>query len=189
MDTSATMQTFVITERQKALKAAASKVSKETFASAYEVYSKYPDQLSRFRATRPYYAELVKQGWLKALIPKSSGGDCESWFDLGLIVEEMHAVDASLSIHLVGTVLGLLPLLIGGSPAQKEKFLKPFLGGTGDHLASLTHSEPGGTANHLEKGGKGLGVTTKKDGDYYVVNGEKVSSYCLVNYSLRLTCA
>ncbi|GKZ31886.1 hypothetical protein AbraIFM66950_000822 [Aspergillus brasiliensis] len=76
---------------------------------------------------------------------------------------------------MVGTVLGLLPLILGGTAEHKEKFLAPFLSGEGDHLASLTHSEPGGTANHLEKGGKGLAVTARKEGDFYIVNGEKDS--------------
>ena len=116
------------------------------------------------------------------MIPVSSGGSCESWLDIGLIVEELHAVDASLSIHLVGTVLGLLPLILGGTSVQKEKFLTPFLSGEGDHLASLTHSEPGGTANHLEKGGKGLGVTARKEGEYYIVNGEKVCCSTRISY-------
>ncbi|KAF5586532.1 acyl dehydrogenase [Fusarium pseudoanthophilum] len=164
---------FSLTESQKLLRAKAAKVAREVLGSAYPVYSKFPDQIDRFRATRPFYAQLVGQGLLKALIPKSDGGDAESLLESAFILEELYAVDSSISIHLVGTALGLLPLLIGGTPEQKQRFLTPFISGEGDHLASLTHSEPGGTANHLEKGGKGLGVTARKEGDYYVVNGEK----------------
>lgn len=178
---------FQLSESQANLRAEAAKAAGTILNGAYADYSRYPDQLSRFRATRPYYAKLVQDGWLKKMIPTSAGGSCQSWFDLGLIVEELHAVDASLSIHLVGSVLGLLPILLAGTPAQKEKFLKPFLSGEGDHLASLTHSEPGGTANHLEKGGKGLGVTAKKEGDYYIVNGEKVSCHPEEHRQLQVT--
>ncbi|GKZ16499.1 hypothetical protein AbraIFM66951_000273 [Aspergillus brasiliensis] len=121
---------FELTSHQKAIKDKASTISQEILSPAYANYSTHPDQLSRFRATRPYYAKLMQTGILKALIPKSAGGTCED-----------------LSIHLVGTVLGLLPLIVGGTTEQKEKFLAPFLSGEGDHLASLTHSEPGGTAN------------------------------------------
>ncbi|KAF5575468.1 acyl dehydrogenase [Fusarium pseudocircinatum] len=164
---------FSLTESQKLLRAKAAKVAREVLGSAYPVYSKFPDQIDRFRATRPFYAQLVRQGLLKALIPKSDGGDAESLLESAFILEELYAVDSSITIHLVGTALGLLPLLIGGTPEQKQRFLTPFVSAEGDHLASLTHSEPGGTANHLEKGGKGLGVTAGKEGDYYVVNGEK----------------
>ncbi|OJJ71762.1 hypothetical protein ASPBRDRAFT_195913 [Aspergillus brasiliensis CBS 101740] len=163
-----------LTFLQKAIKARASTISQEILSPAYANYSTHTNQLSRFRATRPYYTKLVQTGILKSLIPKSAGGTCEKWMDSGLIVEEVHSIDASLSIHLVGTVLGLLPLILGGTTEQKEKFLAPFLTGKEDHLASLTHSEPGGTANHLEKGGRGLAVTARKEGDFYIVNGEKL---------------
>jgi alkylation response protein AidB-like acyl-CoA dehydrogenase len=52
--------------------------------------------------------------------------------------------------------------------------LKPFLSGEGEPLASLVHSEPTGTANWLQKGGKGLQTVARKDGDDWVINGEKV---------------
>jgi alkylation response protein AidB-like acyl-CoA dehydrogenase len=95
---------------------------------------------------------------------------------MSLIVEEFYAVDSSVNIALIGTALGLMPLVLGGTPEQQTKFLKPFISGQGAPIASLAHSEPSGTANWLEKGGKGLGVTARKEGDYYIVNGEKVRS-------------
>lgn len=63
----------------------------------------------------------------------------------------------------------------GNEKLQKEH-LQPFLeaGDEGEPLASLVHSEPGGTANWLEKGGKGLQTTATKDGDDWLINGEKV---------------
>jgi alkylation response protein AidB-like acyl-CoA dehydrogenase len=77
-------------------------------------------------------------------------------------------------LTIFGTGLGLSPLLVGGTPAQHEEFLKPFLSGEGEPLASLVHSEPGGSANYLEKGGKGLQTVARKDGDDRIVNGDKV---------------
>ena len=91
------------------------------------------------------------------------------------MVEELHAVDPGLSITILGTGLGLSPILIAGSDEQKDRYLKPFLSGKGEPLASLVHSEPGGTANWLEKGGKGLGVTAYLDGDEWIINGDKVN--------------
>jgi alkylation response protein AidB-like acyl-CoA dehydrogenase len=93
---------------------------------------------------------------------------------MSFIVEEFCTVDSSVNMALVGTALGLMPLVIGGTDEQKKRFLKPFISGYGDHIASLAHSEPGGTANYLEKGGRGLGTTARREGDYYIVNGEKV---------------
>ena len=94
--------------------------------------------------------------------------------DSALLVEEIFKVDRSLSLTILATGLGLSPLLIGGTIEQQEEFLKPFLSGTGAPLASLLHSEPEGTANWLEKGAKGLATTARREGDNWVINGEKV---------------
>ncbi|KIW13047.1 hypothetical protein PV08_08234 [Exophiala spinifera] len=168
------MSQFALTERQKTVRAEAAALAKTFLEGAYESYSKYADQLARFRATRPFYAKAVKAGFVKKMLPKAIGGASESWLDVAICLEEYYRVDASLTIHAVGVALGLLPLIIGGTPEQQKKWCAPFISGEGDHLASLTHSEPGGTANFLEKGGKGLGVTAKKVGDFYIVNGEKL---------------
>lgn len=90
------------------------------------------------------------------------------------MVEEMYKVDRSLSLTIFGTGLGLTPLLLGGTREQHDEFLKPFLSGDGEPLASLVHSEPGGTANYLEWGGKGLGTIARREAGEWVVNGEKV---------------
>jgi len=168
------MAQFALTERQMAVRAEAAALAKTILEPAFQTYSKYPDQLARFRATKPAYEKAVKAGIVQKMIPKALGGASESWLDVAICLEEYYAVDASLTVHAVGTALGLLPLIVGGTPEQQKKYLAPFISGEGDHLASLTHSEPGGTANFLEKGGKGLGVTAKKVGDFYIVNGEKV---------------
>ena len=88
----------------------------------------------------------------------------------------MYLVDPSLTITTVACGLGLTPLLLSGKEDLQKKFLQPFLSGEGEPLASLMHSEPEGTANWLEKGGKGLQTTAKQDGNDWFINGEKVSS-------------
>ncbi|KAI3006440.1 hypothetical protein M752DRAFT_313235 [Aspergillus phoenicis ATCC 13157] len=165
-------------------------ISRETLSPAYADYSVHTDQFSRFRATQSYYAKLVQAGLLKVTIPKSAAGACEEWVNHGLIVEELHNVDTSLSIHLIGTVLGLLPHIIGGT-AEQKKFLAPFLSCDRDHLASLMRSGSGDTASHLKEGGKGLEITARKEEDIYIVNGEKLwttSSATLDGKGVTLSC-
>ncbi|KAL6251288.1 hypothetical protein RBB50_001496 [Rhinocladiella similis] len=167
------MVSFTIDDRQKALIQEVRAIGKDVLAPAYEVYSKHPDQLSRFHATKPFYEKAIKAGVLQLLIPAAVGGRSQTFLDCAIVLEELHGIDSSIMVHAIGTSLGLLPLILAGTPEQKEKYLKPFLKAEGTPLASLAHSEPGGTANFLEKGGKGLGVTAQKEGDFYVVNGEK----------------
>ena len=161
--------------QQQLIKDAASFADKE-LSGARATYQHLSTQREKFLAVRPFFQKIVEAGYLKAFIPAPEGGSCESFLGMSLILEEFYTADTSVNVALIGTALGLMPLILGGTKEQKDQFLKPFLSGKGDALASLAHSEPGGTANWLEKGGRGLGVTAKKEGDYYIVNGEKVST-------------
>jgi acyl-CoA dehydrogenase len=63
--------------------------------------------------------------------------------------------------------LALLPIVIGGSLEQKQRFLTPF---TQDFkIASFCLTEPG---NGSDAGG--LKTSVKEDGDYWILNGEKM---------------
>lgn len=168
------MTNYALSEEQIEVRRAAAQFAKEHIGTAAQSYQHLPTQQARFRETRPFYEKLVKAGYLKAFIPSPDGGTGGSFLDMSLIVEEFWAVDTSVNMALLGTALGLMPLILGGTSEQKKRFMKPFISGEGDHVASLAHSEPGGTANYLEEGGRGLGVTARKDGDHFVVNGEKV---------------
>ncbi|KAK5047301.1 hypothetical protein LTR84_006823 [Exophiala bonariae] len=168
------MVSFTLDDRQKALVAEVRGIAKDALSGAHAVYSRHLDQADRFKATRPFYEKAIKAGLLQLLIPKAVGGRSESFLDTAIILEELHGVDSSIVVHAVGTALGLLPLVIAGTPEQQKKYFQPFISGEGTPLASLAHSEPQGTANFLEKGGKGFGVTAQKDGDFYIINGEKL---------------
>ena len=111
---------------------------------------------------------------IKGMIPRQLGGMGGTVLDSTILVEEMYKVDRSLSLTIFGTGLGLSPLLVGGTQAQHEEFLKPFLNGQGEPLASLVHSEPTGTANWLQKGTKEFQTVARKDGDDWIINGDKV---------------
>ena len=130
----------------------------------------------RFRSTQPIYAEAVKAGLIKAQIPTGLGGSGGSLLDASLVVEEFYAVETSASLTILGTGLGLTPLIMAGSPEQHKKFFKPFLEGTGTPMASLVFSEPDGSANFAEAGAPGFQTVARLDGDDYVISGDKMST-------------
>ncbi|KAL7941437.1 acyl-CoA dehydrogenase/oxidase [Trichoderma barbatum] len=165
---------FALTDKQKALREEAARIGKEILAPARAIYSQHNDQDSRFQSTLPFYQKLVKAGFVKAQVPVPLGGSNESFIDGAIVAEELYAVDSSIMLHVLATALGLMPLILGGTPEQHKKFLAPFITCDGEPLASLVHSEPGGTANWLEKGGKGLETTVRKEGEFYIVNGDKL---------------
>ena len=131
----------------------------------------------RFRSTQPIYAEAVKAGLIKAQIPKELGGAGGPLIEAALVVEEFYAVETSASLTILGTGLGLTPLIMAGS-SEHNRFFEPFLDGTGTPLASLVFSEPGGSANFAEAGASGFETVARLQGDEYIINGEKVSAQC-----------
>jgi hypothetical protein len=64
-----------------------------------------------------------------------------------VLAEEFHAVDVNISLTLLGTMLGLFPVLLGGTPEQAGRIFAPFAAGQGALLAAFALSEPGGSAN------------------------------------------
>ena len=66
---------------------------------------------------------------------------------MAIMAEELYSVNASVTLTMLGTVLGVLPILIGGTPEQCSRLLRPFLKKTGAPLAGFCSSEPGGSAN------------------------------------------
>ena len=168
------MLDFTLSDAQKQLQEDARAFAKEVLSKARDAYSSKPDQKERFRSTLDLFRVAVKMGQIKALIPPELGGTAGSMLDTAIFVEEIYKVDPSLTVTIVGSGLGMTPLLLSGKTELQKKYLEPFLKEEGEPLASLMHSEPGGTANWLEKGGKGLGTIAKKDGCEWVINGEKV---------------
>jgi alkylation response protein AidB-like acyl-CoA dehydrogenase len=168
------MVDFSLTPEQKELRANAQAFAQNVLATAPNLYSNLSTQTERFQSTLPIYQTAVKAGLIKGQIPTALGGTSNGLIDAAIVVEEFHAVEPSTAITILGTGLGLTPLILAGSKEQHEKFLAPFLKQEGEMLASFMHSEPNGTANWLEPGAPGLQTTAYKDGDEWVINGEKV---------------
>ena len=140
--------------------------------AAYMAHSAHHE---RFQATRPAYEAAVAGGLVKGQLHPDLGGKGGSLAESAILVEECYAVEPSAALTVFATGLGLTPFnLLRGKLGAAKEFLVPFLSGTGSPLASLVFSEPGGVANWLEKGGKGLNTTAYRDGDEWVLNGEKI---------------
>lgn len=139
-------------------------------------YAALPNGPERFQSTRPILEQATALGLIKGLIPPALGGTSGSLVDACLAVEELHAVEPSVTLTILANGLGLTPLVIGGSPEQHREFLAPFLTGQGSPLASLVYSEPDGSANYFEAGGKGMQTTATLDTetDTWTLNGEKI---------------
>ncbi|TIC95724.1 Nitroalkane oxidase [Colletotrichum higginsianum] len=136
-------------------------------------YAVHVEQHKRFQATQSVYVAAAEAGMLKGQLATSLGGTSGSLVEAAIMVEEFYAVEPSASLTIFATGLGLTPLNLVQKPEHRE-LVAPFLSGQGSPLASLVFSEPGGVANYLEKGAPGLSTTAFREGDEWVVNGEKI---------------
>ena len=130
-----------------------------------------PEYFRKIDAARGYpdefVAELTKAGWLAALIPQEYGGSGLGLTEASIIMEEInraggHAGDCHGQMYKMGT------LLRHGSTEQKRRYLPAIAKGE-LRLQSMGVTEPtAGTDTTAIK------TTARREGDRYVVNGQKV---------------
>ena len=113
----------------------------------------------------PRMAEL---GILGINIPVRYGGQGFDYVTLGLVCEELERVDSTLRVVMsVHVGLNSLGLLQWGTEEQKQRFLKPQA--RGDKYGAFCLTEPGAGSDVAS-----MRSTARREGDCYVVNGEKM---------------
>ena len=113
----------------------------------------------------PRMAEL---GILGICLPVRYGGQGMDYIALGLACEELEAVDSTLRVVMsVHIGLNSLAVLQWGTEEQKERFLVPQA--RGEKIACFGLTEPGAGSDVAA-----MVSTAKRDGDIYIINGEKM---------------
>jgi alkylation response protein AidB-like acyl-CoA dehydrogenase len=164
---------FSLTSVQRELQLEARKFAKEVLTDARAAESLATPE-ERFLATKPTYEAMVAAGYLRKCIPAPAGGENAGLIDMAILAEEFYSVNPSVTLTMLGTVLGLLPILLGGSPEQCGRLLGRFLKKSGAPLAGFCSSEPGGSANAASPPpGEGVRTTAKLVGRNWVINGRK----------------
>ena len=120
--------------------------------------------------TSTFPKEIIQQaselGLMNLTIPAEFGGMELPHVAQAIVTEELAWGCSGMCTSMISNDLALLPIEIGGSKEQKEKFLRPFT--TGFRLASFGLTEPGAGSDVA-----GLRCTARREGDFYVVNGQK----------------
>lgn len=111
--------------------------------------------------------KMGEAGFLGICIPKKYGGQGADYISLGLVCQELEKVDSFLRVIMsVHTGLNSLALLQWGSEEQKKKYLVPQA--KGEKFAGFGLTEPNAGSDVAS-----IQTTAIKDGDYYILNGEK----------------
>src|SRR5689334_391369 len=162
------------TARQGELRTKARRFAEEVLRDVEASAEQLSTPAERFAATKPAYERLVSGGFLRACIRETAGGDRSCLTDVALLTEELFCGSPGVALTLIGTVLGLQPVVVGGTREQQARLLAPFLTGHGAPLAGFCSSEPGGSANAGSlPPGEGVRTAARVDGDDWIINGRK----------------
>ena len=127
--------------------------------------SEYDRKQEMNPAVLPRMAEL---GIMGINIPIRYGGQGFDYITLGLVCEELERLDTTLrvvmSVHMGLNSMGILQW---GTEEQKERFLVPQA--RGEKIAAYGLTEPGAGSDVAA-----IDSTARRDGDSYIINGEKM---------------
>jgi nitroalkane oxidase len=166
---------FELSEGQRQLRNSAGEFAERVLGPVVEEIDRAPDAWAAFRASREAFRQLAQAGFAKSFIPTAYGGGGLPLLDLAIATEELARFDVNVPTTLLGNGLAMYPIIHYGTPAQKERFLRPFAEDTeGDLLAALAFTEVEGGANFDSADPKG-GIQTiaHLEGDEWVITGDK----------------
>ncbi len=112
-------------------------------------------------------SKMGKLGMIGAFIPEEYGGPGASYVDFGIICQELERVDSALRSYMaVQSGLVMYPIWQFGSEEQKRKWLPVLASGGKIGCFGLTEPNAGSDPASME-------TRAKRDGDGWVINGEK----------------
>jgi acyl-CoA dehydrogenase len=154
---------FSLTEDQKAIRAAIEEVCADfgdDYWLARDRDGNYPHD---------FHQALAKAGWLGIAMPTEVGGAglgiTEAAMMMQTIAESGGGMGAASSVHM--NIFGLHPVVVHGTPEQRKRWLPPLI--AGEEKACFGVTEPNTGLNTLR-----LKTRAVRQGDHYVVNGQKI---------------
>ncbi len=119
------------------------------------------------RSDRQILEKMGQAGILGVSIPAKYGGSGTDYISLGLVCEELERADTSARVVMsVHSGLHSLTLLQWGTEEQKMRWLPKLA--TGEKVGAFALTEPNAGSDAVN-----LRTTARKDGDSYILNGEK----------------
>jgi len=130
-----------------------------------EIAPSYPARIKAESIPREMIKKMADIGLMSLNIPEEYGGEPRDAVTVGIVLEELarHAEDAAL---LVFYNYGQASFLTLAPDEVKEEWLPAMARGEKMVLVSATEAEAGSDLANLK-------TTARKDGDYYILNGEK----------------
>ncbi|EQD49368.1 acyl-CoA dehydrogenase domain protein, partial [mine drainage metagenome] len=128
------MPDFALSPEQESLRDLARKFARTEMAP----HAAECDRTARF--PEEIYRKAFDLGLMNLNVPDEYGGSGLGAFDQSLIVEELAYACGGMTTSVIANCLALEPILLGGTPEQKSRILKPFCAEY--QLASFCLTEP-----------------------------------------------
>lgn len=154
---------MVLTEDQRALQETARRFARERLLPDYQKREKDGGHLDR-----GLVAEMGHLGLLGVDLPEEFGGLGVDAVTTGLIAEELAYGDFNVSAVPVGISLNAAILIRHAQPEVVREWVPKMTRGEAVVAICLTEPRGGSDASNLA-------LKARKDGDHYVINGEKTS--------------
>ena len=120
-------------------------------------------EVSRGPHLREFQEKIADRGWIGISWPKEYGGQAGSRIDQYIVEEEF----ARIGIGVLSAGSGAAAILAAGTEEQKQHFLPGLI--SGEFIFALGFTEPQAGADLA-----GLQCRAVRDGDEYVINGQKM---------------
>ncbi len=116
---------------------------------------------------RDWQRKLFDGGWAGTSWPKEFGGGGASPIQQSIFLSEVVRAKAPESVGVIGEQLVGPTVIVWGTEEQKQRFLPSIL--NADHVWCQGYSEPNSGSDLAS-----LGTRAVRDGDHFVVNGQKI---------------
>jgi acyl-CoA dehydrogenase len=146
----------------------------EIRAAIRRVCKDFPDEYWRdcdeqHRFPWDFYDAMAKGGWVGIAIPEEYGGGGRGITEASIILEEVAASGAAMNgcsaLHL--SIFGMNPVVKHGSPEMRKKYLPRVANGDLHVAFGVTEPDSGTDTSAIR-------TFARRDGDSYVVRGQKV---------------
>ena len=116
--------------------------------------------------TTELWRALGEHGFVGVNIPETYGGGGAGLAELAIVCEETAAQGCPLLLLLVSSAISGEVIATYGTDAQRERWLPRLADGTGKVVFAITEPDAGSNTHKLS-------TTATRDGDDYVLNGQK----------------
>lgn len=151
---------YLLSEEQRELQKLTRDIAQNTVAPKAEYYDRHDE----------FPWDVVKifaqADLFRVFVPEEYDGLGMGIFELCIVAEELSKACAGIALALLGTALGIEPILIAGTDEQKKRFLPRVAAGEALAAFALTEAEAGSDPSAIR-------TRARRDGDHYVINGTK----------------